>query len=558
MKKHLLVVCLLGVQTILCAQPEALEKRLLTVPRDTQRVNILNKLAVFHYNASPEKTAAYAHQAITLADSLHYKKGIADSWFSQSLIYKLKEQNALQLELLMKSLKLHEELGDSISIANVSAEIGVAYHQQSDYQAARDQYLKTLEMYKSLKRLSGVAFILRRVGNLESENKNFERALKSYQLALSIERGINNPEGVANVLNNMGVVYSSQRNYPLALLYYDSALAIHKSINNLNRVPAAYHNQARAYMRMGQIDKALQTAKLGLPIARKLDNRAAILESTLLHAEIYSERKDYKNAYEFLKESSRVKDSIMNERNFLRYARLKSIAETEEKEKEIVFLKKEQAFASFREKIMYGTVIAILFIAFLIFYYQRKNFKTKKALLDKSHEAHQATQALMKVELENKNLTEKQLSADLEFRNKELLTFTLNLVQKNTILESVREAVHELMNSTDKDSNLKITKLIKTIDYSLETEKDWDEFRMYFEKVHSSFFENLKTHYPDLTQSDLKLCALISLNLSMKEMAELMGISPESVKMARHRLRKKLNIVTEENLSEFMATFKTI
>jgi DNA-binding CsgD family transcriptional regulator len=97
---------------------------------------------------------------------------------------------------------------------------------------------------------------------------------------------------------------------------------------------------------------------------------------------------------------------------------------------------------------------------------------------------------------------------------------------------------------------------LKAIDYSLESEKDWDEFRMYFEKVHSSFFEKMKQQHPDLTQSDLKLCALISLNLSMKEMAELMGISPESVKMARHRLRKKLNLATEDNLTEFIASFK--
>jgi DNA-binding CsgD family transcriptional regulator len=207
---------------------------------------------------------------------------------------------------------------------------------------------------------------------------------------------------------------------------------------------------------------------------------------------------------------------------------------------------------------MYGAVAAILFIGFIIVYYQRKNILNKKALLQKTHEAYQTQQALTSVELENKKLAEIQLNADLEFRHKELLTYTLNLVQKNTILESVREAVHELMSSTDKDSNLKITKLIKTIDYSLETEKDWDEFRMYFEKVHSSFFDNLKAQYPDLSQSDLKLCALISLNLSMKEMAELIGISPESVKMARHRLRKKLDIVTEENLSEYLATFKTI
>jgi DNA-binding CsgD family transcriptional regulator len=80
---------------------------------------------------------------------------------------------------------------------------------------------------------------------------------------------------------------------------------------------------------------------------------------------------------------------------------------------------------------------------------------------------------------------------------------------------------------------------------------------MHFEKVHHSFFDNLKKKFPDLSQSDLKLCALISLNLSSKDMAELMGISPESVKMARHRLRKKLDLATEENLADFVLSFKS-
>jgi tetratricopeptide (TPR) repeat protein len=557
MKKLVLLLCFTLPGILVTAQQEELEEKLFTLPNDTARVNTLNKLATLHFNAAPEKTARYAKQALTLADSLHYLKGQADAYYNQSLIFKLKEQNSRQLELLMRSLKINEQLGDSMGIANINAEIGYAYHQQADFKAALEQYKKTLEMFKSLKHRVGVAFILRRVGNLESETKNYERALNSYHLALDIEKQINNQIGVANVLNNIGVVYNDIGQYEKALGYFDESLKIQIEMNNQNRMPAAYHNQGRAYLGLGNPDKALQVAALGLPIAKRLDNRMAIYESTTLLSDIYFEKKDYKKAYEYLREAGHIEDSIVNERNFLHYAQLKSIAEIEQREKELDFLKKESAFASFRIKIMYAAIAAILLVAFVIFYFQRRNIRNKKALLEKTHEAHDAQQALMKAELENKKLAEKQLTTDLEFRHKELLTYTLNLVQKNTILESVREAVHELMSSTDKDSQLKITKLIKTIDYSLETEKDWDEFRMYFEKVHSSFFDNLKSHYPDLTQSDLKLCALLSLNLSMKEMAELMGISPESVKMARHRLRKKLNLVTEENLTEFIATFKT-
>ena len=558
MKKTFLLLCF-TLSCIFCrAQTEDLENKLATLPRDTARVNTLNKLATLHFSAAPEKTTRYAKQALALADSLHYLKGQADAYYNQSLIYKLKDQNAKQLEVLMKSLKIHEQLGDSMGIANINAEIGYVYHQQTDFKAALEQYKKTLEMFKSLNHPAGVAFILRRVGNLESETKNYERALNSYQLALDIEKQTNNLAGVANVLNNIGVVYNDIGQFEKALGYFEESLKLQIEVNNQNRIPAAYHNQGRAYLGLGNVSKALEVASLGHPIAKRLDNRMAIYESSTLLSEIYFAKKDFRNAFQYLKEAAQIKDSVVNERNFLQYAQLKSIAETEQKDKELDFFKKESAFASFRIKIMYAAIGAILFVGFVIFYYQRRNIQNKKALLEKTHEAHEAQQALMKVELENKNLSEKQLNADLEFRHKELLTYTLNLVQKNTILESVREAVHELMSSTDKDSQLKITKLIKTIDYSLETEKDWDEFRMYFEKVHSSFFENLKTQFPDLTQSDQKLCALLSLNLSMKEMAELMGISPESVKMARHRLRKKLNLVTEENLTEFIASFKTV
>jgi tetratricopeptide (TPR) repeat protein len=558
MKKCFLLLCFTLPCIFAHAQEEDLENKLGILPHDTARVNTLNKLATLHFSAAPEKTARYAKQALTLADSLHYLKGQADAYYNQSLIFKLKEQNAKQLELLMKSLKINEQLGDSMGIANINAEIGYAYHQQADFKAALEQYKKTLEMFKSLHHSAGVAFILRRVGNLESETKNYERALNSYQLALDIEKKTNNRAGVANVLNNIGVVYNDIGQYEKALGYFEESLKLQIEVNNQNRLPAAYHNQGRAYLGLGKVNKALEVAVLGMPIAKRLDNRMAIYESSMLLSDIHFAKKDYRKAYDYLREATQVRDSVVNEQNFLHYAKLKSIAETEQKEKELDYFKKESAFAAFRIKIMYGAFGTVLFVGLVIVYYQRRNIQNKKALLEKTHEAHEAQQALMTAELENKNLTEKQLNADLEFRHKELLTYTLNLVQKNTILESVREAVHELMSSTDKDSQLKITKLIKTIDYSLETEKDWDEFRMYFEKVHSSFFENLRTHFPDLTQSDLKLCALLSLNLSMKEMAELMGISPESVKMARHRLRKKLNLVTEENLTDFIGTFKTM
>jgi len=556
MKNSLLIFSLIILSTTIQAQIDSLENKLKNTSGDTVRVNILNKLARLYYNSSPEKTRTYTNRAKALADSLHYDRGLAEGYLNESLIYRLKGENTKDLESLIKALHLFEALKDSINIAQTFTEMGISDHQQGDYKGARDHYVKALELHKAFRNTAGVAMTLRKIGIIESELKDYEHALNTFQVALQIEKEINNVEGIANLLNNIGVIFYEKGDFEKALEYYEQSMPLFKETNNLNRLPAAYHNLARVYLAQGKIEDALQFAQLGLPIAQETGNRMALLESMQLHTDIFLAKNDFRLAFEYLRQAEAIEDSVINKKNSVQYAQLKALIETERKEQEIDFLKKEKEWAAFREKITYAGLALALGIGAVVIYYQRKTIRDKKELLEKNKQINEAQQALLRVELENKHLAEKQLQYDLEFRHKELLTYTLNLVQKNTIMQNVREGIHELLSTTDKDSKAKISKLVKVIDYSLESEKDWDEFRMYFEKVHSSFFENLKVNHPDLSQGDLKLCALISLNLSMKEMAELMGISAESVKMARHRLRKKLNLATEENLSDFVASFK--
>ena len=97
-------------------------------------------------------------------------------------------------------------------------------------------------------------------------------------------------------------MYSSQQQYDKALKYYEESLTIQLQINNQVRLPAAYHNQGRAYLRMCKVDKALEVAQMGMPIARRLDNLGAIFESALLHSDIYFAKKDFKKAFEYLQE----------------------------------------------------------------------------------------------------------------------------------------------------------------------------------------------------------------------------------------------------------------
>jgi len=92
----------------------------------------------------------------------------------------------------------------------------------------------------------------------------------------------------------------------------------------------------------------------------------------------------------------------------------------------------------------------------------------------------------------------------------------------------------------------------RIIDNNYQIDREWEDFKMHFEQVHPEFFEQLKASYPELTPSDLKLCALLKLNMNTKESAKILGISPDSVKTARYRLRKKLQLRKDEGLFDFI------
>jgi DNA-binding CsgD family transcriptional regulator len=88
-----------------------------------------------------------------------------------------------------------------------------------------------------------------------------------------------------------------------------------------------------------------------------------------------------------------------------------------------------------------------------------------------------------------------------------------------------------------------------------DTEKsddDWNRFALYFDQVHNNFLATLKTKFAQLSPTDLKLCAYLRLNLTSKEIAQILNISLKGVEVSRYRLRKKLNLSTEVNLYDFL------
>jgi len=199
--------------------------------------------------------------------------------------------------------------------------------------------------------------------------------------------------------------------------------------------------------------------------------------------------------------------------------------------------------------------------AVLAVYLLRKAHHRRLALHRKKHEEEQARlQYLHRLELDRqeKKLIELQnakLEDDLRHKDKELATVTMHLVERSNLLSSIREellAVIKKLNIAGLPYELR--NVFKMLGDPEKNDDDWQRFAIYFDQVHNNFLSTLKSKFPLLSATDLKLCAYIRLNLSSKEVAQILNISLKGVEVSRYRIRKKLNLPTETNLYEFLLT----
>ena len=145
------------------------------------------------------------------------------------------------------------------------------------------------------------------------------------------------------------------------------------------------------------------------------------------------------------------------------------------------------------------------------------------------------------------------ISQKLELRERELADFTLNMIQKNRFLEELEEVIKNCKKKLNGEAPGAFSQLLKAITINRSTEKDWNDFKKYFGNVHKEFFDKIKETYPSLTPGDLRHCALLKMNLSLKESAEILGVDPNSIKMARYRMKRKMGLAEEDNLGEVVA-----
>ena len=217
----------------------------------------------------------------------------------------------------------------------------------------------------------------------------------------------------------------------------------------------------------------------------------------------------------------------------------------------------------YRSVAAYTLYMLVVFIIILIIIYWVKKRFARARLRDEAHrqevfrkkEERMQREGLV-AEKEIIRMRNDKLREGIKQKDKELANSTMQMLHKNELLISLRDELKKLAELTGEDSNKHdVIRLVRGINKEIDNEKQWHVFETHFESVHEEFLNRIKSAYPQLTPRELKLCAYLRMNISSKEISVLMNISTRGVEISRYRLRKKLAITRETNLTDFILSF---
>ena len=545
---------------------DSIEKTIRGTPAKKLQAELL-LAATRHFNATdPDKALDFASRALALASKADLPELKLLAMIEVGRIRALKTQLTQGMEMALKARELAGRLDNKKALGEACLIIGMIRIFQADYADSYESHFTALRLFEEIGDQEGTVKALNGIGNICYYQRNFNKAYIYYTKALKIARERNDSIQIANVVNNVGLVLVERDQTNQAIDCYQEAIWIHTRLGLKVRLATNYMNLGSAYLKLNRYsdfkanyDKAidiyssvgsrhnlalchlvfsdyykdindpqneLKYALLAYTDGVRYKLRETVFQSATVLQEFYLSAGKIDSAYKYAMIRNTEKDSIDNENSTAKLTLL---------ELEYNYDKKVKEDSMKQQRRDYITIILIILavsgLITTILFLSRQIVKTKNIRLEKQ-----------------------RLSDEVEFKNKELAINVMNLLKKNEFLvEHTNRLIEIQQKAAEPDIKSDILQLIKGLQRG-SGDEIWDEFEVRFRQVHSGFYDRLLLKFPDLSSNELKLCALLKLNLSTKEICELTGQRPASLDVARSRLRKKLGMISSQtNLVSFLA-----
>ncbi|WP_340200008.1 tetratricopeptide repeat protein [Ascidiimonas sp. W6] len=519
---------------------------------NTIKVDLLNTIGFEYWIVDANESIVFGKEALQLSETLKYTKGLAKANRIVGVAYWAQGNQNKALEYLNTSHKLYKTIKDKTGLANTRLNIGMVYADLKEYEKALHYYEQAINEFTALELKGRIATTFTKIGTiLIAQHKNSE-ALQYLTDALQMHTSNNFTYGIAEAHNRLGILYLHENEIEQSSYHIKKSIELGSKVSDIDGLTNNLIIYGKILRLSNNLDEAEIKLNKGLELAKENNLKKYELFAYQELKELKKQQSIPEEAFVFYDNYITLKDSLFNSEKSKQIAYLEFENQLEIKDKELLALKAQEKKDNLIKMILFLGVVIISIFGYIIYVVTKQRARKSKQLSTKSQELLESVYALSQKNLENSELRQRELKRQLDFKNKELTSYALNFIKKNEIVQELKSMIHEIKKSSTIEKEKLIADIHKVIQKNLSIDRDWEDFSRFFEDAHQGFYSKLKSAHKDLSTNDLKICSLIRLNLNIKETASIIGISPESVKTARYRLRKKLGLEPQQEILTYL------
>jgi tetratricopeptide (TPR) repeat protein len=504
-----------------------------------------------------------SQKAYDLATQMNYTQGIADSlWHIGASQERLSEFDAA-LSNLQKALELYDRIDDQKGKANTLLRIGAIHIFIGPYQKAIHFLEESAKNFQKIGDRNGENAALCNIGITYDKQEYFDIALQYYIPCLKTAEELNDEFQKASLSLNIGIVYFNLENFSQALEFFENSLKSFEKLGDKRLQSNALKNIGSVYSDMGDPEKGLEFFKSSLKLREEIGDigsKGYILTDI---GKAYYDLNKYDKALSYLFESKEILDRLGNPlkstENLLSIG--KSLFKKNESENALSYLEKALNSA---ETYNFRNLLYHIYDTLREIYKKKDDFENSLYYYDKFHKIYQEMfeadyrkkirELQIKFEVERKENENKILQLKIENQKNELSLYLKHLAEKNDLIRILQEEILELRKGKNPNHKDVLNSVLSHLK-SRNINEEWHLFQDEFDKIYPNFLSRLTDQYPDLTRQEIRVCVLIKIDLSTKEIANVLYVHPKSVEKYRTRIRRKLGLLREVGLSEFIRAF---
>lgn len=372
---------------------------------------------VYSYKGNYPESERYCKMGVGFFEKAGDTRGIINSYNALSYIARQQKDINKALSLTEEAIKIARSVKDSVPLANALNDLGNIYKELALFNQAIDTYFEALKLWELKGDSSGISIAFGSIGLIYFYQKEWDKALEFNLKKMSISTALDNTWEVSKTLNTIAQIFNSTGRHDSALIYFRRSLNLNLHMNLASGIADSYHNIASTYLLRSNTDSAYFYINKAIVLARNLDNSAlvkyyvtlghvylaqsnytlalstgitahnmakklrlplVVYESSALLSDIYYQlnRKDL--AYDYLKESRQLSDSISNDEFLKRVTRLEIQYDFDKKQKEAEYARMEERILNenrIRQQKLYvdGLLILLFLLTLFSLLYIRHN-----------------------------------------------------------------------------------------------------------------------------------------------------------------------------------------